>query len=145
MTLDEHLLIFMLEKYKTRQLTEIALIDFLSSLKYYCDSWQRAKTYCLLIGFLQADDSFSSLRHSVTSDMRIPRRLNDGQMDEVGELYVDIYVTEFFLHCYGLLLKEKKGFVESKEGYTYTNQMTEEAISIKLLNFVPAAETQKWN
>ena len=77
--------------------------------------------------------------------MRIPRRLNDGQMDEVGELYVDIYVTEFFLHCYGLLLKEKKGFVESKEGYTYTNQMTEEAISIKLLNFVPAAETQKWN
>jgi len=39
MTLDEHLLIFMLEKHKTRAETETALVDFLSSLKYYCDSW----------------------------------------------------------------------------------------------------------
>jgi hypothetical protein len=38
-TLDEHLLIFMLEKNKTRQATELALVEFLSSLKYYCESW----------------------------------------------------------------------------------------------------------
>jgi len=45
MTLDEHLLIFMLEKNKTRAATENALVDFLASLKYYCESWQRAKIY----------------------------------------------------------------------------------------------------
>ena len=52
MTLDEHLLIFMLEKHKTRLATEIALVEFLASLKYYCESWQRAKTYGQMIGFL---------------------------------------------------------------------------------------------
>jgi len=68
MTLDEHLLIFMLEKHKTRNATELALVEFLASLKYYSESWQRAKTYAQIIGFLQGDESFTSLRKSVTSD-----------------------------------------------------------------------------
>ena len=145
MTLDEHLLIFMLEKHRTRDQTEIALLDFLSSLKYYCESWQRAKTYGQLIGFLQADESFASIRKSVTSDRKLPQRLNDGKLNETDEPYVDIYVAEYFLHCYSLLTKEKKGFVESKEGYTYTTLQIEEAVSIKVLNFIPASETPKWN
>jgi len=45
MSLDEHLIIFMLEKNKSRVQTERELIDFLSSLKYYSDSWPRAKLY----------------------------------------------------------------------------------------------------
>ena len=35
MTLDEHLLIYLLQKHKTRDATELALVDFLASLKYY--------------------------------------------------------------------------------------------------------------
>ena len=122
MTLDEHLLIFMLEKHKSRIATEKALIEFLSSLKYYCESWQRAKTYAQLLGFLQGDESFATLRKSVTSDKKLPQRLNDGKLNELDEPYVDIYVTEYFLHCYSLLTKDRRTFVESKEGYTYTIQ-----------------------
>lgn len=37
MSFDEHLIIYMLEMNKTRVKTEIALIDFLSQLKYFAD------------------------------------------------------------------------------------------------------------
>jgi len=46
MSLDEHLIIFMLEKHKTRIAAEKGLIDFISSIKYYSKSWPRAKIYC---------------------------------------------------------------------------------------------------
>jgi hypothetical protein len=52
MSLDEHLIIFMLDKNKSRAQTERALVDFLSSLKYYADSWPRAKLYAQMLGFL---------------------------------------------------------------------------------------------
>jgi hypothetical protein len=61
MPFDEHLCCFMLEKYKTRRLTEQKLVDFLSSLKYYKDAWPRAKMYSQLLGFLHTDESYKSL------------------------------------------------------------------------------------
>lgn len=45
MAMDEHMIIFFLQKYKRRDQSEKALIEFLASLKYYIDSWPRAKTY----------------------------------------------------------------------------------------------------
>jgi hypothetical protein len=45
MTLNEHLLVFMMERYKNRPATEKGLVEFLASLKYYCENWQRAKFY----------------------------------------------------------------------------------------------------
>jgi hypothetical protein len=39
MGLDEHLVIFFLSKYRTRQVAEQRLIEFLASLKYYADVW----------------------------------------------------------------------------------------------------------
>lgn len=38
-SLDEHLLVFMFDKYKNRPDTERGLVEFLSSLKYYAESW----------------------------------------------------------------------------------------------------------
>jgi hypothetical protein len=81
----------------------------------------------------------------VSSDKKMPTRLNDGRIEETHEPYIDIYVTEYFLHCYSLLTRDKKVFVESKEGYTYTTLQTEESVSIKVLNFMPQTETPKWN
>jgi hypothetical protein len=52
MTMDEHLIIYLLQKHQTRPSTELALIDFLSSLKYYLDAWPRAKMYAQMLGFL---------------------------------------------------------------------------------------------
>jgi hypothetical protein len=45
MTLDEHMLIFFVEKHRTRPKIENALIEFLSTLKYYSETWDRAKMY----------------------------------------------------------------------------------------------------
>ena len=45
LSLDEHLLVFMMEKHQNRSDTERALVEFLASLKYYIDNWQRAKVY----------------------------------------------------------------------------------------------------
>ena len=58
MSFDEHLLVVMLERNKTRTATERALVDFLSSLKYYAETWQRAKVYAQMCGFLQSDLSY---------------------------------------------------------------------------------------
>lgn len=72
MSFDEHLILFMLEKHKTRQTAEYALVDFLSSLKYYADTWQRAKTYAAMIGFLKEDQSYFVQDRGATSDNRLP-------------------------------------------------------------------------
>lgn len=58
MSFDEHLLIVLFEKNQARPATEKALVDFLSSLKYYANEWQRAKIYAQILGFLQSDESF---------------------------------------------------------------------------------------
>ena len=52
MSLDEHLLVYFLEKNFTRAKMENALIEFLATLKYYSETWDRAKMYALLSGFL---------------------------------------------------------------------------------------------
>jgi len=43
-----------------------------------------------------------------------------------------------------MILKEKKTFVESKEGFTYLSASTEQTVSSRLLNFVPAKDAMKW-
>lgn len=77
MSMEEHLIIFFTQKYRTRHQIERRIIEFLASLKYFVDFWQRAKQYATLVGFLQADESF--VRKSGTSETRPPMRLNDGK------------------------------------------------------------------
>jgi len=145
MSLDEHLLVFFLEKYKVRNAVERHLIEFLSSLKYYSETWARAKFFALLVGFLQNDDSFFKVRRSGTSSTKMPARLNDGHLDDTDVPYSsDIFLQEFFLHSYNLLCREKRSFLESKEGFTYVRQTSEERISSKLLNFLMPTEMTKW-
>jgi len=43
MSLEEHLIVFFCMKYKTRAQTERRIVEFLASLKYFVDFWQRAK------------------------------------------------------------------------------------------------------
>ncbi len=82
MTLNEHLLIYMLEKNKTRPATERAIIEFLASLKYYCELWQRAKLYANLAGFVSYDDRYQVLNRTKTSEKMLPTTLCDGSHDE---------------------------------------------------------------
>jgi hypothetical protein len=62
MSADEHLIVYYLQKFKTRTETEAGLINFLSSLKYYAEQWQRAKVYTQILGFYQSDESFLPTR-----------------------------------------------------------------------------------
>ena len=48
------------------------------------------------------------------------------------------------MHAYSMILKEKKTFIESKEGYTYLSSLVEQTVSARLLNFVPAKDAMKW-
>ena len=108
LSLDEHLIVFFVQKYRTRPQIERRIIEFLASLKYFVDYWQRAKQYATLCGFLQADESY--IRKSGTSDTRPPQRLNDGKFDEVEIPANDIFIQEFYLHCYSLVTKERRNF-----------------------------------
>lgn len=117
MNMDEHLICFFLEKYLSRPVVEKKIIEFLATLKYFVDHFGRAKQYAVLCGFLQADESY--MRKSGTSDTRPPVRLNDGKLDELEIPGNDIYIQEFFLHCYSMIMRERKNFQESKEGYSY--------------------------
>ena len=56
--MDEHLICFFAQRYKLRPQIERQIIEFLASLKYFVDHWQRAKQYAELAGFLQADEAF---------------------------------------------------------------------------------------
>lgn len=104
--MNEHLILFFTNKYKVRPQVEKRIIEFLASLKYFVDHWQRAKQYASLTGFLQADESY--IRKSGTSDTRPPMRLNDGRMDELEIPQNDIFTQEWFLHCYSLITKDRR-------------------------------------
>ncbi len=43
-----------------------------------------------------------------------------------------------------MILKEKKTFIESKEGFTYVSSQVEQTVSARLLNFVPVKDAAKW-
>jgi len=117
-SLDEHLVLYFLEKYKTRTNTQKQLTEFLASLKYYIDIWQRAKMFAQLLGFLHQDEKYS-MKVRETGAIVPNYKLNDGLLDEAEIPYVDIYLQEFFLNSYAQLTKERKNFLESKEGNTY--------------------------
>lgn len=52
MSMEEHLIVFFTMRYRQRQQVERRIIEFLASLKYFVDYWQRAKQYALLVGLL---------------------------------------------------------------------------------------------
>ena len=104
--MEEHLICYFAEKHIGRAAIERKIVEFLSALKYYADYWVRAKQYAQLVGFMQTEETFQ--RRSGASDTRPPQRLNDGKLDEVEIPANDIYIQEFFLHCYSLMTKDRK-------------------------------------
>ena len=154
MSMDEHLLIYMVstscvtgpqakgneEMYGTRDEIELRLIDFLYSLKYYSTRWMRAKVYCEMAGFLHCKSSVPKMKeilrgggHAIKDSFCLPSEqviqmkagVSDMYLDDIEIPASDIYFQEFFFYAYSFLTKERKGFVESKEGYTYLKVFTE--------------------
>ena len=146
LALDEHLICFFIEKTGTRPKAENELCRFLASLKYYSEAWQRAKTFAILYGFLNNDETLSSLPQNATLDSRLmQQRLNDGRIQETTLPQYDIYAQEFFLHAYSLVTRDRRQVAEYKDGYTYLPSKTEERVSSKLLTFILPNQMTKWN
>jgi hypothetical protein len=139
-SLDEHLVIFLFDQHNTRSATEKALIDFLSSLRFYQESWPRARTYAQMLQFLQVDESFAQEDGQV-----LPTRMNDGKLDELEDYYYDVYKQEYFLHCYSLVAEQRKTWLESKEGYTYVPIKVEDKIARCVLAFLPSTDMSVWS
>lgn len=147
LALEEHLILFFLEKYrdKPRSAIELHIIEFLATVKYYSDYWKRAKTFAVMYGLLKSEDSFISGRRSGTSDTRLPPRLNDGRMGELEQAHCDIFAQEFFFHAYCTVTAQREHFLESAEGFTYIPYRYQDAISKRLLTpFVSDRQYSKW-
>ena len=43
-----------------------------------------------------------------------------------------------------MICKEKKQFIESKEGFCYVTSLVENSVTTRLLNFVPPKDAAKW-
>lgn len=56
---------YFISKYRIRRLAELKLLGFIISLKYYCKFWQKAETFCIVMGVMrflplgEAGDAFT--------------------------------------------------------------------------------------
>lgn len=94
----------------SREASERSLINFLASLKYYSEKWQRAKFFTKMCGFL-------------------PLSVFEGT-----KIYCDIYLQEFYVHAYCVAHRYKDEMIEAKEGNTYLLKSKDEAIQKILIN-----------
>ena len=62
---------------------------------------------------------------------------------------VDIYLQEFFLFAYSYITKDRKSFLESREGNTYVKRQYEGRQTTRILNFLynerEDREPDKWD
>jgi hypothetical protein len=158
-------------------------MDFLYSLKYYCQRWPRAKMYARMLGFLQdvkagvltakgsgnstrqapevrveenatptsggekeegTQDSHGTSRakqglpanYSVNRKMLEHNEELDGHISELGTPMTDVFLQEFLMFAYCLITKDRKGFVESKEGFTYIKCTYEQRQTAKVMSYL---------
>ena len=71
------------------------------------------------------------------TDSMLNAAVSDNDFGDVDIPFYDIYSQEFFLYAYQLvILKERKSFKESGEGYTYVNMKRLATLSQKIRRFL---------
>ena len=138
MSLDEHLIVYMIHKFDpavvakatrglngTRDEVQNQLLEFLLNLKYYSTRWLRAKQYAQMLGFLAKMDAVS-----------VASGVVDHDLDDVEIPGTDIYLQEFFMYAYSFITKDRKHFFESTEGKTYIKQQSEARQSKKVHDLI---------
>jgi hypothetical protein len=131
MTLDEHLLIYLCTvggaRFGARDEIEKRLMDFLFSLKYYCQRWERARIYAYMLGFLlegekvAKKDEIIGLPQNYRINSNLISHLDnlDGIIDDIDSPLHDTYSKEFFIYCYCQITKHPKELIDIFEGYDY--------------------------
>lgn len=130
--MSEHLLVYFADLLGTRELAEHKVVELLINLYFYSEHWPRARTYATL---LQIVDTRNEVEHEVRAKL-VGREERD--FDKYGDSAVersqhaphgfisddevlenDIYVQEYYLHCFALLMEGRNDFLESEKGTTH--------------------------
>ena len=61
--LNEHVLMFFVEKHEKRQVAEEKIYDLVINLRYYYDNWQRAKMFAWLLSLVYLPSEASMLKY----------------------------------------------------------------------------------
>jgi len=140
MSLDEHLLMYWtgtflltpaikpkVEMHGTKEDIQLKMIEFLYSLKFYSKRWLRARMYARLAGFITevplGTSNVPVKYHQPHSSLL--NACSDHNFKDVEIPLSDIYSQEFYFYAYSFITRDRKGFIESKEGNTYIRQQYE--------------------
>lgn len=158
-TLNEHLIVFFVDKYKKRLKAEDRLVTLLINLRYYYDHWQRAKIFAWNLQLTHAKEAAGDKLKKDSEE----RESQEQPYDEFGDVKIfsqphayikdsevtdnDIFCQEFFLHAFSLLSTDRPNFLESKEGMTYVRIKHHEKVAQKIIPIIKGAagDLQKWN
>ena len=82
-SMNEHVIMFFVEKYKERQKAEERIVDLIINLRYYYDYWQRAKIFALNLELVELQLSANMLKFKA-KDKEDKGDISDN--DEFGDL-----------------------------------------------------------
>lgn len=159
MPLSEHLVIYMVQLFEnptsmprsskekdhhgSKEDIQHKLIEFLYNLKYYSTRWLRARTFAEMVGFMTKKGHLQDKGQAPESVWKPDETLleaadgvDDQAFDDVEIPQTDIYAQEFFLYAYSFISRDRKGYNESTEGYTYIRQHYEWRQTMKVHNLL---------
>ena len=159
-SVGEHIITFFIDQYPRRKKAEEKIVDLLINLRYYYDTWNRAKLFALNCELVHLPQNSNinrlkerSKHHETNSsdddtygDPKVFEQPHGYMLDsDVNEN--DLYTQEFFLHAYSLLSKDRENFLEADEGQTYIRTKHQDRCSRKIFPLIkgPCGDQQKWN
>ena len=133
-SLNDHLLLYFVEMTGSRDLAEERVSEVLINLIFYFDHWPRARLFAYLLQVVdprtpQEVDAMKSAEVHHDGDPR-PDKFGDSTEMRSGIaphafvsdeecLEHDIFVQEYFLHCFACLMKDSEGLIENPKGNTF--------------------------
>ena len=104
-------------------------MEMLASLQYYWDLWPRARTFAILTNCLKP----------LIQDVNIAKN-----QPQLAIPNVDIYLQEFFLHAYSILIKYRDSMQDSKDGFTYITINVEAENTSSLMTWFGEQDNRRW-
>jgi hypothetical protein len=122
--MEEFTILYFMKLHKLRKTSELKLIEFMVSLKYYyTKNWDRAKTFATLLGVYRKGDN-------IEADAKIHSS--------------DIYLQDYFFYVYSQAYKNRSLIHEPEEGHSYVSFETEEQLTKSTLKWAVEAESKKF-
>lgn len=109
--LDEFICLFFLKRSELRRLAELKVTEFLASLKYYSQTWERVKVFCKVVGFM------------------------GDPCDNDDYLWSDYNTQLYFLYVIRLIQSGPEYYWEDTNGQVWMKHEREEQLSKDLLSF----------